>query len=251
MLRFHALSALQEDYYRNFSFDKVTGITALRELEKALAARKEEMRLGREREAKLAERIGFLEKLLKDKDQDLSALLRTELASYEEKLEKLTQEKDQLQKKAESLEEYIQFLSPEEERAEDSGAEEERTGISEKGQEEDQELISRILPLLMTRRLLFLGGGADLLARLRRQFPSAVFVESETGQASLARIDYLVIFARHMSHALFYKYIETARNEDIPVIYCNNANYEKVLRTICLGVQGAEEGGYDPESEAE
>ena len=229
-----ALSGLQEDYYRNFSFDKVTHLETLREMEAALAQEREETKKLREREKRLKERIVLLEGLLEEGNQELVNALHAELASYDRKMEDLERDRDHLKKRNASLEEYIRLM----EQAELAGEEDipgaDRPGA---GREAAQRLIQEKLPELMTKRLLFLGGDPDLTARLRKVFPAAVFVDNETQQAALSHVDYLVMFTRKMSHALFYKYIEVARSEGIPVIYCNHRNYEMVLQTICEGIE--------------
>ena len=210
-----SISALQEDYYRNFNFDRINDMATISQMKKKIADLQEENEAGKRN-------IDQLKSRLKKSEQEREALLKgSELERYgqhsgeQKKIEELEAENALLRRQRLDQDEYIRLL------------EEPQPQIREQ-----PPVTEEMTALLQGQRILFVGGTVELGQALKRTFRSAVFVTNETSQVSMSGIDRIVMFVKFMSHALYYKYIEAAREMGIPVVYCNVNNYAMVVRII-------------------
>jgi|GEM_PF-3398137 len=206
-----SIAALQEDYYRDFDFDKITKLETVKEMTKSVSEMQKKLQLANGRCEELSAKLSRQDKMLRDRRRDINEAFHDELAQAERELSALRQENEELRNKSRDQEEYIKLLEAPEEKA--------------TGKEADT-------GRLLTKRFLFVGGQQEIVQSLRHQFQNAVFTENETQQVNLANVDYIVMFVKFMSHALYYKYIDAARSLGIPVIYCNMSNYDMVIRKI-------------------
>lgn len=160
--------------------------------------------------SKQRDRINSLDRKLRAKDRDIDRLYLDQISRLEKANDTLADEKAELEKKLKLQEEYIKILE----------------------MPEDEEVADEIDYSKLAGRFLFIGGRPETVNELRKTFPAAVFTDSETDNVNLHNIDHIVMFTKFMSHALFYKYIDDARELGIQVIYCANTNTDMILRHI-------------------
>lgn len=87
------------------------------------------------------------------------------------------------------------------------------------------------------KKFLFIGGRTETILELQKQFPEALFTSSINETLDINGVEYLIIFYKFMSHALFYKYIDLARNSNTQVIYCAGSNIEIILQKMAAEIK--------------
>lgn len=87
--------------------------------------------------------------------------------------------------------------------------------------------------IIRTKRYLFVGY-PEALAELRREFPTSIFMTSETStRLRDIQVDAVVVLTRYIKHRTYYK-IRSEKNLDgVPLIYCNkSASLDNVYAAI-------------------
>ena len=89
------------------------------------------------------------------------------------------------------------------------------------------------MAIIRTKRYLFVGY-PEALAELRREFPTSIFMTSETStRLRDIQVDAVVVLTRYIKHRTYYK-IRSEKNLDgVPLIYCNkSASLDNVYAAI-------------------
>lgn len=97
---------------------------------------------------------------------------------------------------------------------------------------EDDLLIPYDLERIQKKRIFVLGGREEVRRELEKLIPQAVFIKDENQQIPTGKCDCIFIFHEYFNHATFYKYINYARKNDIPVGYTPSTNMERVLSDL-------------------
>ena len=89
---------------------------------------------------------------------------------------------------------------------------------------------------LQSVKPMFVGGLSGVINVIKDYFGSYKWISNETGRCDISGVTHIIMFYDNMNHALFYKVINIARNNDLPVIYCKGTNNEKILGYICTEI---------------
>ena len=108
-----------------------------------------------------------------------------------------------------------------------------KSGEAESEQQEEAEIE---FPWQVTRRVLIFGGHETWLKAIRPLLPGARFHERETlpDLAAIKGADVVWIQANALSHKLFYRIINSARKENIPVRYFGYASARKCAEQLVM-----------------
>ena len=209
------LNKVLEEYYKIFSFDKILNVNREQELLDEISRLK--LEIGRYKE-----KIGLYTKQEFEEKQKQYTMIKKEDRDYIEKitiLEKQLEEQKRLNKKQQQRlqeqEEYISLLKVQD---------------TELQQEEDIDV-----SVFSDMRMVFIGGMQELIIKLKPIFTNSVFISDETVMPP-TNIDAIIMFPKFMSHALFYKYVAVARENNIKIIYCNSNNVDIGMGEIGKGV---------------
>lgn len=82
---------------------------------------------------------------------------------------------------------------------------------------------------LKDKKILFLGGQNATIKKLKQTFTNAVFIDKKSSTFP-DKIDLVVIFTTHISHALVKKFVSS--NSSAKSIQCNSSNYNIVINSI-------------------
>lgn len=107
-----------------------------------------------------------------------------------------------------------------------------KAGISEEGSERKNKEPADISSL-SDMKILFLGGGPNMVKKLKRKFPHSSFV---TGKSSSFpdKIDMTVVLAEHISHSLVKKY--ESLNYGAKMVESHSTNVDMILNDILQAV---------------
>lgn len=219
------IEKLQEDYYKSFSFDRITKLNTIDRLSEDMSSMGEQLDILRRKIASQEADLAHKDEELKVKRRDENEIIHDRLQILQRDYQLLKSENDELTRKLDILEEYTRILESSEDADESTAAL--KTDAIDMGR-------------LMTERFIFVGGTPDIISKLRATFTSSLFADNENQQINLSGVTYMVMFVKNMSHALYYKYIEAARSIAMPVIYCNMRNYDMVIAKICSSIAGGE-----------
>ena len=204
-------SIMQKQYYRDFSWEKVTnqGLTTryehiISDLE--LIIKEKESRIN----------------LLSQKNQVLSAQITANnskqiapLVAENNKLLKVIEEKDDiindLKKRLQYQEEFITELNKNEIEIQNN---------------------TYSLEVLQSKRYLFVGRIGDALPELKHRFPNSLFMETESFNLSQIDVDAIVMLIKWMSHSMFYKLKSSGNLSQTKTIMCNTKNIDTVLQKV-------------------
>ena len=211
---FHMFRIMQEQYFRNFSWEKITNQSAVnraniitRDLGKVIESKNARI-------ADLERRISAINQTNEDTDDDWKlAEIRERnklLDTIEDKEKEIVRLKDQI----ESQKEYIELLKKDE--------------VDEEGQID--------LDALQYRRYLFVGHTEDaypeLYRALKRRFPDSIFMRSETDSIDQIKVDAVVFFIKWASHGMYYKVRANNALRQLPTVYCNTKNADRLLQEM-------------------
>lgn len=137
------------------------------------------------------------------------------ITALERKNEKLQQENEKLREYQKSQDEYIELM---------------QTLYSERKSEQEESVdldeLKKITPL-------FIGGVPDIVKAIRGNFHNSRHIQdAKSGKIDIIGIDCIVMFFEYMNHALYYKIINVARANNIPVIYVRGTNQDNILHAI-------------------
>lgn len=211
---FELLSKLYYDsielYYKNFSFDKITGMNAIYNMQEDIKKLKEVISEKSEYTNKLNEENFSLKQKVNSQMKVEDRPFIEQITLFERQRAQANLENQSLKQKVSDQEKYIELL-------------ESKDVIEE-------EIIYRIEDI-SSKKLLFIGGMNEMVDRIKPIFPNSIFVSDE-GIKVNSDVKAIVMFPKYMNHKLFYKYIAVARENNIKVVYCNNNNDKMVLGEI-------------------
>lgn len=210
------INQLQKKRYQSFSFSGENGKSD----EQILT--EENIRLTEQIDKMKSQRIKQSEEINVMKEQ-LNRLTRVEERPYLEQIGELEKKILRLNDELEGQRifrdyqnEYIELLQR-------------KDDVSEKDEVIEYEKIQSVKPM-------FVGGLSDVINIVKDYFGSYKWISNETGRCDIAGVTHIIMFYDNMNHALFYKVINIARNNDMPVIYCKGTNVEKILGYICTEI---------------
>lgn len=204
-------SIMQEQYYKDFSWEKITN--------QKLTDRYEE--IIKNLQEIIAEKEKQIQLISRKKDM-LSVQITADaskqtapLVAENNKLLKQLEEKDdiifELKKQLQCQEEFIAELnSPEVERIDNTYN----------------------LELLQSKRYLFVGHISDVLPELKHKFPNSLFMEMESFNLSGIEVDGVVMLIKWMSHSMFYKIKSVSNLTTVKQIICNAKNIDIILQKM-------------------
>ena len=204
-------SIMQEQYYKDFSWEKITN--------QKLADRYEEI-------------IRNLQEIIEEKEKQIQVISHKKdilslqitaefskqtapLVAENNKLLKQLEEKDSiidgLKKQLQYQEEFIAELnSPEVERIDNTYN----------------------LEFLQSKRYLFVGHISAALPELKHRFPNSLFMEMESFSLSGIEVDGVVMLVKWMSHSMFYKIKSASNLTTVKNIMCNAKNIDIILQKM-------------------
>nr|WP_294486891.1 hypothetical protein [uncultured Anaerosporobacter sp.] len=206
------INQLQRKRYQSFSFGNDIG--------------KSDEQILMEENIKLSEQIDKLKVQLSQQSDDINVLRNQlnrqvkieerpyieQLGELEKQILRLNDEIAEQKEFRESQNEYIELIQ----RKEDE---------KEYNESVQFDKLNGIKPL-------FVGGIPDVVNKVKDSFPSYKWISDESGRADIAGVTHIIMFYDFMNHALFYKVINIARSNNIPVIYCKGTNVERILGYI-------------------
>jgi hypothetical protein len=200
-----------EDYYRNFSWEKITQQALSVRYENIISALEAQMKVCLEKVSSLAEQNQMLlAQMSKKIDSDILPYERS-IADFANKLNAKDEEISSLKIQLASKEKYIELLLS----ADDPDVQEEIN-----------------LDELKQKRYLFVGAAKEALPQLRKEFPNSLFMETEGYSLKNIKVDGVVMLIKYMSHAMFYKVNSTAALTNIPIVRCNTKNINTIYHTM-------------------
>ncbi len=202
------------EYYKNFSFDKFLGTNQQKELLQQIEKLK----------AELEEKKGIIvrqsEQAFNNRQKGY-AETQKENIGYEKQIGQLNRQIDNkedtiksLKKQLEIKDEYIALLLKED--------------------DDKEEKVD--IPLLQTKKYLFVGDAKEALPELKKTFPNSLFMETETFALKNIKADYIVMLVKYMSHSMFYKIKSVNALKDMPFIICNTKNINTVYSRMMESV---------------
>lgn len=204
-------TTLLEDYYRNFSWEKLTQQALSIRYENIVSSLQEQIKSCTDKISLLAEQNHLLrQQIVKNTNTDVLPYERT-ISTLNEKLEAKDLEILSLKQQLESKERYIELLSS----ADDPEIEEEVN-----------------LDRLKEKRYLFVGHIKEALPQLHREFPNSLFMENESFSLHNIKVDGIIMLIKYMSHAQFYKINSTTSLSNIPIVRCNTKNINTIFSAM-------------------
>lgn len=204
-------SIMQKQYYRDFSWEKVTN--------QGLSMRYEDI-------------ISKLESIIKEKEDKINLLSKKNeslslqiTASNSKQTAPLVVENNKLLKEIEERDNTIDSLRNRLKYQEEFIAELSRNEIESQDSTYD-------LEVLKTKRFLFVGYFKEALPELKHLFPNSLFMDTETFSLSQIDVDSIVMLVKWMSHSMFYKIKSAGNLSQTKIIMCNTKNIDTILQKM-------------------
>ena len=200
-----------EDYYSNFSWEKITKLDVEKRFSKIIASLEEQLEVRNKKISTLAEQNRVL-------SIQISTATGVDAHPYEKAIAALNkdiEERDSeiLSLKAElaSKEQFIELLLS----------------------ADDEDVTAEInIEDLQAKRYLFVGRASEIAPQLRKVFPGSVFMETENVSIQNLKVDAIVMLIKGMSHKMFYKVNATTSLDGIPVVRCNTRNINTIYQAM-------------------
>lgn len=106
---------------------------------------------------------------------------------------------------------------------------------------DDEDILPYDLEIMQQKKIIFVGGREEVKQELRKLFPKAKFVETETGKLQSLDVDMVLFFTKYMNHSMFFKYIPKLRTDKIPFGFSASTNTEKILSDMYSWITGRKE----------
>jgi hypothetical protein len=88
------------------------------------------------------------------------------------------------------------------------------------------------MDILPEKRVLFLGGHANMVKKLRQRFPSWEFLtDDELGSWTGSDCDVIFFWSNHCSH-LIYEYVNARKNKNTPYLYVTATNINRLINEM-------------------
>lgn len=203
---------LLEDYYINFSWEKVVNQSGLERYKSIITTLEAEIQsmCNKLERADNTIRI-FNEQLRKEKNAEIIPLekINNEL---EKRMEEKDAEIENLKQQIKSRDEFIELL--------------------ENAVEDRKELETIDLPTLQTKKYLFVGNAKEALPELHKKFVNSLFMENESFSLTNIKVDAIVMLIKYMSHGMYYKIRSANTLNDIPIVRCNTKNIDTIYNAM-------------------
>lgn len=205
-----------EQYYRDFSWERITNQT--------LSQRYEDI-------------VSNLEEIIRRKDSQITDVMNqnhtlslgniSDVAKQtSEMMRENTRLSKQLAEKDDTIEDLKRQLALQEQYIEELSKPEEEIVVT------DFDLAE-----LQGRRYLFVGHISDALPSLKHKFPNSIFMESETCSINGLSVDAVVMVIKRMSHSMFYKVKANNGLQNVPCIMCNSLKENVILQDMYDGIE--------------
>ena len=202
---------LLEDYYRNFSWEKIVNRKLSVRYENIISTLKNDIQFMKDSLERANTKIQiFNDQLRKEKDSEIIPLERM-VAEYEKKMEEKDKEIENLKQQIRSRDEFIELL----ESADDREIEE-----------------AMDIHALQVKRYLFVGYIKEAMPELHKRFPNSLFMENENFSLTNIKVGAIVMLIKYMSHSMYYKIKSTNTLVGIPVVMCNTKNIDTVYNVM-------------------
>lgn len=202
------VQTLLKEQYANFSFRGNVAKTDSQILQEKIAKLEEELERKNTIIQSQAEEISVLkDKLLKDKKVEERPYIE-QIADLQKQILNLKKENDSLQEYRKSMDEFVELLQTEEEQPQIDSTK------------------------LYDKKLLLVGGLPEVVRKFQDKFIYSKWLSNETEKVDISGVEYVLFFYEHMSHALYYKVIDLARKNNIPVIYIKGTNIDKIFNNL-------------------
>lgn len=204
-------SIMMEQYYKDFSWEKITNQDFASRYEKLITDMKQ---ITEKKEAQIS--------TLSKKNEVLAMQIT---ADSSKQTAPLVAENNKLIKQLEDKDEEISRLKRQLQYQEDFIAELNKP---------DEDLADKTYNLesLQAKRYLFVGHAAEALPELKRIFPNSLYMETETFSLSGVDVDAVVMLVKWMSHSMFYKIKSAGNLAETRNIMCNTKSIDTVLQKI-------------------
>lgn len=202
------VQTLLKEQYSNFSFKGNVVKTDSQILQEKITKLEEEIERKNTVIQNQSEEINVLkDKLLKDKKVEERPYIE-QIADLQKQILNLQKKNDELQEYRKSTNEFIDLLQT----------------------KEEQPQIDNIN--LYDKKLLLVGGLPEVIRKFQDKYIYSKWLSNETDKVDVCEIQYILIFYEYMSHALYYKVIDLARKNNIPVIYIKGTNIDRILNNL-------------------
>lgn len=189
-------------------------------------------------------RIEILERNLSEKEQENASMqkkinaITLRLDSIQSK--KLSEDRIERHENRKTLMKHIERAEAEKERYrnlyEESREYIEALEQPEAPMQEIPDAETAVSEKLGGKRFMFISFDVEKsIPNVKKNFPTAVFCQTETDNMSGYHLDGIIVMTRHISHSIFYKLIKYRKEQypDVPVLLFNQRN-EKLLYTEML-----------------
>jgi len=200
---------LMEDYYRNFSWEKVVHQKLADRYENIIASLEKEMHLQKDRLENSELQIQALnEQIRKDRGEEIIPFEQS-MKKLSDEINRKDEEIESLKQQIKSMDEYMQILS---------------------GKEDVESKETADIAMLQSKRYLFVGAVKEALPELKRTFPNSLFMETETFSLQGIQVDGIIMLIKYMS--MFYKIKSVNALKDVPIVMCNTKNMNTVYNKM-------------------
>ena len=207
---YEMLRRMQAKYYRDFTWESVSGRSVQERYAAVLDSYKE---MCAQQESLIRSTESKIRELEADSDAGLAKAERRSRAEADALRKELLRKDEEIRQLKEQLswqEQLTDEAAKEPEEPENTGYE--RSAI-------------------LSKRYLFVGF-QEAVSELRKEFPGSVFMTTESAQISGLRVDAVVLLTRYMKHHMFYKVRSEGSLKGVPLIYCNGAGTDAVCEAI-------------------
>ena len=90
---------------------------------------------------------------------------------------------------------------------------------------------------LYGKRFLFVGKLYESNSKLKQDFPTSTFMETETANIKFLKVDGVVFLIRNMGHSMYYKVMQNNQFAELPKIYCNSRNINNIYQAMLQGIE--------------
>ncbi len=202
---------LLEDYYTNFSWEKIVNQKDSARYKSIIATLETEIQFMSSKLERANDKIQIVnEQLRQEKNAELIPLEKI-TNELEKRMEEKDAEIENLKQQIRSRDEFIELL----ENADD-----------------EKKLNAIDLSTLQTKKYLFVGYAKEALPELHRKFANSLFMESENFSLINIKVDAIVLLIKYMSHSMYYKIKSASTLKDIPIIKCNTKNVDTIYNAM-------------------
>ncbi len=206
---------LLEDYYKNFSWEKIVNQGLSARYDNIIASLKNDIQFMKNSLERANTKIQiFNDQLRKEKDSEIIPLEKAAF-EFKKKIEEKDKEIEKLKQQLRSRDEFIELLE----------------NADDKDVSETIDVLT-----LQTKRYLFVGNIKETMPELRKKFSNSLFMENENFSLTNIKVDMIVMLVKYMSHGMYYKIKATSTLSNIPIVMCNTKNIDMVYAIMAKNV---------------